>query len=294
MTVATKTQPNYTTQAAASYKAAIDAITAVHDRMGGAFAAHEQDQGSPAPDLSVRVDAGFVLNGITLSEIAAQTVTGFTVPSSGQERIDRVVVDASTGVASRVAGTAVSGSPSATPPAIPAGSLPCCQVRMTSSATAVLNSMITDERVTFGMPYAAGNGISISGLTIATSLTKLTNSLSVDVGLLNTATFYDGPSVAQGTTGVFLATGQVTLKDNGAAVNYEVKLWDGTTVIDSAKINTDSAGRLAVIHLSGYITNPAGNIKISVRNITATTGAIFANESGAGKDSTLSVIKVGP
>lgn len=69
------------------------------------------------------------------------------VPSAGQHRVDRVVVDVVTGVASRVAGTAVTGSPSATPPAIPAGKLPICQVRITSDDTVILNSMITDERL---------------------------------------------------------------------------------------------------------------------------------------------------
>jgi hypothetical protein len=147
MTVATKTQPNYTTQQAAAYKAAIDGITAVHDRVAGAFAPHEQDVGSPAPDLSMRVDAGFIFAGTTLTEVAAQTVSGFTTPSAGQERIDRVVLDAITGVASRVAGTAVSGSPSAVAPDIPLGKLPCAQIRFTDASTAVLNSMITDERI---------------------------------------------------------------------------------------------------------------------------------------------------
>lgn len=150
MTVATKLQPNYTTQDAASYKASIDAMTAVHDRIASAFAPHEQDVGSPAPDMTMRVDAGFIFSGTTLTEVAAQTVSGFTTPSAGQERIDRVVIDASTGAASRVAGTAVSGSPSAVPPAIPSGKLPCCQIQFTDSSVSVLNSMITDERIGSG------------------------------------------------------------------------------------------------------------------------------------------------
>lgn len=159
MTVATKTQPNYTSMLAAAYKAAIDAITAVHDRIGGAFAPHEQDVGSPAPDLSMRVDAGFIFSGVTLTEVAAQTVSGFTTPSAGQERIDRVVIDATTGVATRVAGTAVTGSPSATAPAIPTGKLPCCQIRFTDASTTILNSMITDERVPSAAPQDASDSV---------------------------------------------------------------------------------------------------------------------------------------
>lgn len=144
---ATFQQPNFTTMSAAAYKAAIDASFAALARLAGVFCPHQQDQGSPSPDLTVRIDGGFVLDGTTLIEVAAQTVSGFTIPSSGEHRIDRVVIDASTGVASRVAGTAVTGSPSATPPAIPSGNLPCCQVLITSSDVAILNAMITDERV---------------------------------------------------------------------------------------------------------------------------------------------------
>ena len=141
------TQPDYSTQSGSVYPTGIDKAIAVHHRVGGAFAPHEQDAASPQPDLSVRLDAGAIMNGSTLTEVAAQTVSGFTIPSAGQHRIDRVVIDGITGVASRIAGTAVTGSPSATPPAITAGSIPICQVLITSADTAILNSMITDERV---------------------------------------------------------------------------------------------------------------------------------------------------
>lgn len=147
MTTATYTRPNYTSQAGAIWKANQDGAFRVHERQGTWFAPHQQDQGSPAPELSVRVDAGYIFDGETLTEVAAQTVGGFTTPSAGEHRVDRVVVDAITGAATRVAGTAVTGSPSATPPAIPAGKLPVCQVLMTDSDTVVIDSMITDERV---------------------------------------------------------------------------------------------------------------------------------------------------
>lgn len=160
MTVSTFKQPNYTTQTGTAYPLAIDASIAVHNRLAGPFAAHENNVGSPAPDMSVRVDAGHVWNGSSLSEKAAQTVTGFVAPTSGQHRIDRVVINATTGDALRVTGTAVAGSPSATPPAIPAGYVPCCQILITSSDTAITDSMITDERpqMLFGGTLAFGDG----------------------------------------------------------------------------------------------------------------------------------------
>ncbi len=144
---ATYKRPNFTTMGAAELKAAIEASFQALERLGLTFVAHEQDVGSPQPDMSVRVDAGHIWSGGVLTEVAAQTVSGFTVPSAGQHRIDRVVIDATTGVATRVAGTPATGSPSAVPPAIPAGKFPCCRVEITSSDTAITNDMIYPENV---------------------------------------------------------------------------------------------------------------------------------------------------
>lgn len=148
MTVATYTRPNYTSQSAAQYKANIDGAASVFERLAKAFAPHEQDVGSPAPDLTVRIDAGFLWTGSALTEVAAQTVSGFTTPSTGYERIDRVVMNPSTGACTRVAGTAQTpGSPGASAPSVTSGCVPVCQIAFTSSSVAITNSMITDERI---------------------------------------------------------------------------------------------------------------------------------------------------
>jgi len=146
MTTGTYSRPNYTVDLAASYKSKIDAMARVFERLGDWFAPHEQSAGSPSPDMTVVVDAGSVWDGTTLAEKAQQTVTGFTIPASGT-RIDRICINTTTGDALRVTGTAVAGSPSATPPAIPSGHMPCCQVSIAGTDTAIANSMITDERV---------------------------------------------------------------------------------------------------------------------------------------------------
>lgn len=147
MTVARWQDPDYTSMLGATYKAALDAAHKVGKRFADAFAPHQVYAGSPNPDRAVELDAGFIWNAETLTEVSAQTVTGFTTPTAGTERIDRVVVDAVTGVASRVAGTPQStGSPGASAPAIASGKIPICQVLMTSADTVVTNSMITDER----------------------------------------------------------------------------------------------------------------------------------------------------
>lgn len=278
MTVAQRTQPNYTNMLAAAYKAAIDASLAVDARFGGWFAPHQQDIGSPAPEMSVRLDAGYIWDGATLSEVSAQTVSGFTAPGSGYVRIDRVVVDATTGAASRVAGVAETvGSPTAVAPAIPAGKIPVCQVAFTSADVVITNSMITDERAL---------------VTSARAASQITNSLGANVNLNNTGAYFTGPTVAQGTSGTWFASGSVVCRDAGSLALFNAKLWDGATVIASAQVISTGANNPIQIALSGYLANPAGNLRISVIDLTSTNGLIVSNDSSNGKDSTLSVMRI--
>ena len=62
----------------------------------------------------------------------------------------------------------------------------------------------------------------------AAALTYYTASLGADVSLTNTATYFDGPSVAQGTSGTWLVTAHVTVAGNND--NIFAKLWDGTKI----------------------------------------------------------------
>lgn len=123
-------------------------------------------------------------------------------------------------------------------------------------------------------------------------LIKFTNSLSGDVNLNNTGTYFDGPVVAQGTTGTWFVSGSVTLLDTAGTADMAVKLWDGTTVIASGFGHIDSANAREIVALSGYITNPAGNIRISAKDATSTSGKIQFNASGNSKDSTISAIRI--
>lgn len=119
------------------------------------------------------------------------------------------------------------------------------------------------------------------------------NSLGGDVNLSSTGTYFDGPSCAQGTSGTWLATGTVCMTDTVVAAAYQVKLWDGTTVIASAQMVTTVANSVGQCSLSGVLASPAANIKISVKDISATTGKILFNSSGNSKDSTLTVVRIG-
>lgn len=125
-------------------------------------------------------------------------------------------------------------------------------------------------------------------------LSALTNSISGDVALNNTANYFTGPTVAQGTTGTFFASGTVTLTDTSAgASNFYAKLWDGTTVIASTTVlRTANANYRVSLSLSGFLASPAGNLRISVRNPDSTTAVIEANRTGESKDSTLTVLRI--
>lgn len=129
--------------------------------------------------------------------------------------------------------------------------------------------------------------------TVLTNLaTPLTNVLSADVLLNNTANYFDGPSVAQGTTGTFLALATVTLYDTATASMF-LKLWDGTNVVSSSVGVILATQTINVFTLSGIFTSPAGNIRLSARDSSNTSGKILFNQSGLSKDSSLTVIRIG-
>lgn len=125
------------------------------------------------------------------------------------------------------------------------------------------------------------------------SLTSITASLGADVSLNNTGSYFDGPSVAQGTSGTWFVSGYVTLVDTAGAATMNVKLWDGTTVVASSSINLISANTRQCVALSGVITSPAGNLRISVNDATSTSGIIRFNSSANSKDSTITAARIG-
>ena len=124
------------------------------------------------------------------------------------------------------------------------------------------------------------------------SLGQLTSSLAADVALNNTANYFDGPSVAQGTSGTWFVSGTVTFWDTAGAANFDVKLWDGTNVIASAAANSNGPGVARTVALSGFLVSPAGNVRISVKDLNATTGVILFNQSGNSKDSTITAFRL--
>ena len=125
------------------------------------------------------------------------------------------------------------------------------------------------------------------------SNTAVTNSIGGDVALNNTANYFDGPSCAQGVTGTWFASGTVTVTDTAGGASIAAKLWDGTTVIAEGNTTIGAASQMISISLSGYLASPAANIRISVKDLTSTSGAIKFNVGGNSKGSTLSVVRIG-
>ncbi len=121
----------------------------------------------------------------------------------------------------------------------------------------------------------------------------INNTLSGDVTLTTQNTYYDGPSCAQGTAGIWLATGSVVVQTSGIGADALVaKLWDGTTAKASGKVDEVGASKNSVIALSGVFTAPAANIRISASNQSNNGGLIKFNATGASADATLTVIRL--
>lgn len=121
--------------------------------------------------------------------------------------------------------------------------------------------------------------------------TQITNSMSGNVTLSSTSAYFDGPSVAQGSVGTWFASGNVTISTPGGGCNFNVKLWDGTTVIDSSFVTANS-GEIKPVHVSGYLATPGGNIRISVEPVGRTDALMVFNASGNSKDGSITAFRI--
>ncbi len=226
---ATPALPDFTSQTASVYKANIDAGFAVADRLAWAFAPHEQDVGSPQPDMTLRLEAGAIFDGGTLTEVAAQDTAVITAPSVNP-RIDRVVIDRGTGAVSVVTGTEAA---SPTPPAVPAGKVPVAQVALTTGSTEITNSDITDERA-LGLP---GGPITTRGDVIRGDVSG--NPERLAVGTADQVLTTDGADVLWGPAPGFAAGTKMLFQQTAAPTGWT----KDTTHDDKAlRVVTGTAG----------------------------------------------------
>lgn len=173
----------------------------------------------------------------------------------------------------------------------------------TLNGTSGLTNTVNDIKLSAGSSVQFG-AVKVDGTTItaaagvisavATTITAITNSLSSDVLMNNNANYFDGPSIAQGSSGTWFVTGTATVTATVAQSNIDAKLWDGTTVIDSTRVLvlTSALTGSFPMSVSGFITSPAANLRISCRSENSTSGVIQFNASGNSKDSTISAIRI--
>lgn len=210
------------------------------------YAPHE----AVTPNMTVVLNAGALFNGTTLTENAQQTTDTITAPVSNP-RIDRIVIDSTTGVVSVIAG-AEAASP--TPPALTSGKLPIARVLLQTSSTTITNSMLTDERaLIMGMPGYATLGANIfTGVqTVQAKLTATNLAVSatlVDAGLVGMG--------GDGGGGLFInggSSGYVTLGTNAAgyAVAAPVGFGVGRSPICRLDITDSVSTRLANFNSTG-------------------------------------------
>lgn len=168
MTVSTRTQPDYTSQSGAVYKAAIDAAADVDGEIAGAFACHQQ---SPA-DMTVAIDAGRIFNvdTDTLTAVAATSSATITAPATNPRK-DIVYIDESSGAVGVATGTeAVSPAD----PTIPAGKIPVARISLTVGMTEITNSDLEDLRTAFQVGWLKpdGDGSSLTNLTTVDQVSR--------------------------------------------------------------------------------------------------------------------------
>ena len=147
------TAPDNTTQTGTAYKNNIDNAFEANERgVGSMFQGHEES----TPAMTVRLEAGVLWDGPGNDPVAlaAQSCTTITAPVTNP-RIDRIVVDKTTGAVSIIAG---SEAASPVPTAVTTGKIPICYVTLATSTTSIINTLITDERPSFlGDPGAGGS-----------------------------------------------------------------------------------------------------------------------------------------
>lgn len=190
-------------------------------------------------------------NVITLSAAATATnsnislyfmqTTGTITAPTTNPRIDLVVIDRMTGVASVVTGT-----PGATPaiPAIPAGSTPVAQILLQTSSTVITDSMITDMRDFSGMGMTALSQVSIASasttdlgtmksdnvlITGTTTITSFGSSASLDAPIYfvefsgaTTITYNATLMKTQGSANIVTAAGDTCLVQYLGSGNWNV------------------------------------------------------------------------
>jgi hypothetical protein len=237
-------------------------------------------------------------SGLSGTIAAGQFATGpgiVTLPMLNNANASTLVGNVTTGSAARtdftIDGLTLKASPASTDEVI-IWDIAGTAIKKTTVAGIGTSSGVSSFGTLTGA-ITAGNGVSCVTATCAVSLSEFTNALGSNVALNNNNNYFTGPTVAQGGTGTWYASGTVTVYDaSTATAQYFCKLWDGTTVISIGTGQQSTTGIGVSISLSGYLASPASNITISCREINATTGNILSTLDSNAKASVLSAFRI--
>lgn len=223
---------------------------------------------------------------------ATMTAPALGTPASGvMTNVTGTAASLTAGTANAVAVTGVTGMGTgvATFLATPSSAnLAGALTDETGTGAAVFASSPTLVTPALGTP-ASGVLTNCTGVT----LSKITAALGSNTATGTQNTFTDGPSVAQGTTGTWFVSGYVTCVDSAGVAGFSVKIYDGTTTVASGFSYTQGAGARVTIHLSGFITSPAANLRIGAKNVSSGTGSMVFNDSGFSHDTQITAIRIG-
>ena len=160
-------------------QATLNSTTAVTLNNANGVANGQQVTGPGIPAGTTVASGGGTVN-IVLS--AAATITASNVPlvfeqisptitaPVGNPRIDRIVINQTTGAVSVITGTP---SATPTPPALTSNVFPVAQVLLQSTSTVITNSMITDERNTWTTPGLKNGAFTVVGTAAAENLSSV-------------------------------------------------------------------------------------------------------------------------
>lgn len=158
--------------------------------------------------------------------------------------------------------------------------------------TVLFNSAGTTAKINFSAAPQVAIVALAEDLLPVSSVAPITSSLGSDVAISNSV-YTDGPSIAQGSAGTWFVSGAVTFLDTAGSGSMSLKLWDGTTVIASGRARFETATASYVVSLSGFITSPAGNLRISATsNAVGATSTFKFNSSGNSKDCTITAYRI--
>lgn len=246
--------------------------------------------GASAGD-SVRYEQAFIINVAAAGNLLFVDAT-YDIGASGATRPKNLWMsgNATIGGTASVAGTA--GAPGAATGILGGNTLRGLELTGSGSTNDV-TLLNKNGQTALGVTTGTQNVVAAGTLTgTGAMLSPITATLAADVAMNNSSVYFNGPSVAQGSTGNWFVSGTVTLKDTAGSALFDAKLWDGTTVVASCRTFVNAINQLTSASLSGYIAAPAGNLRIDAKDVSSTSGVIIFNASTNAKDSTISAIRV--